>query len=98
MDGIARSCVFRNGECCSSFIRAVYDDIAFICTDLELTPFKQQIVAVAENVYLIADSTKIGDTSFANLGRISLVDALICDSNLSEDVKSKLKDMNVKII
>ena len=56
------------------------------------------MIRAAENVYLIADSTKIGDTSFANLGRISLVDALICDSNLSEDVKSKLKDMNVKII
>ena len=56
------------------------------------------MIRAAENVYLIADSTKIGDTSFANLGRISLVDALICDSNLPEDVKSKLKDMNVKII
>ena len=56
------------------------------------------MIRAAENVYLIADSTKIGDTSFANLGRISLVDALICDSNLHEDIKAKLKDMNVKII
>lgn len=78
---------------------------AGISKDLQLTypsisdlVVKSAMIRAAENVYLIADSTKIGDTSFANLGRISLVDALICDSNLPEDIKAKLKDMNVKII
>ena len=56
------------------------------------------MIRSADNVYLIADASKIGNTSFATLGRMSLVDALICDSSLSDDVRAKLKEMNVKVI
>lgn len=98
------------GELAANVFKSFHVKTCFLATagiskDLQLTypsvsdlVVKSAMIRAAENVYLIADSTKIGDTSFANLGRISLVDALICDSNLPEDVKSKLKDMNVKII
>ena len=98
------------GELAANVFKSFHVKTCFLATagiskDLQLTypsvsdlVVKSAMIRAAENVYLIADSTKIGDTSFANLGRISLVDALICDSNLPEEVKAKLKDMNVKII
>ena len=98
------------GELAANVFKSFHVKTCFLATagiskDLQLTypslsdlEVKSAMIRAAENVYLIADSTKIGDTSFANLGRISLVDALICDSNLPEDIKAKLKDMNVKII
>lgn len=98
------------GELAANVFKSFHVKTCFLATagiskDLQLTypsisdlVVKSAMIRAAENVYLIADSTKIGDTSFANLGRISLVDALICDSNLPEDIKAKLKDMNVKII
>ena len=98
------------GELAANVFKSFHVKTCFLATagiskDLQLTypsvsdlVVKSAMIRAAENVYLIADSTKIGDTSFANLGRISLVDALICDSNLHEDIQAKLKDMNGKII
>lgn len=98
------------GELAANVFKSFHVKTCFLATagiskDLQLTypslsdlVVKSAMIRSAENVYLIADSTKIGNTSFATLGRMSLVDALICDSNLSDDVRSKLKEMNVKVI
>lgn len=81
------------------------DSTAGISKDFQLTypslsdlVVKSAMIRSAENIYLVADSDKIGNTSFATLGRISLVDALISDNNLGKEVVQKLKEMNVKVI
>ena len=56
------------------------------------------MIRAAKTVYLLADSSKFGYSSFASLGRISLVDAIICDDKIPDNVRAKLKEMSIGII
>src|SRR5690606_26198580 len=45
---------------------------------------KKAMVDAAEVAYLVADSTKIGRTSFASLGAMSLIGFLVTDAEIEE--------------
>ena len=59
---------------------------------------KKAMIDSSDIVYLVADSTKIGKSSFASLGALSLIDYLITDSNISEENISVLKNNEIKLI
>ncbi len=59
---------------------------------------KTAMIESAEKVYLVADSSKIGVSAFASLGAISLVNALITDSNITDDKFEMLKMQQIEII
>jgi DeoR/GlpR family transcriptional regulator of sugar metabolism len=59
---------------------------------------KRAMIESAHEVYLVADSSKVGKSSFASLGALSLVDFLITDSNISEADSLMLKNNDIKII
>ena len=59
---------------------------------------KSAMIRAAEKVYLLADSSKLGYSSFASLGRINLIDTLITDSKLPEDKLQMLKDMKIEVL
>ncbi|MBD1434975.1 DeoR/GlpR transcriptional regulator [Sphingobacterium sp. DN00404] len=59
---------------------------------------KKAMVEAAELTYLVADSTKIGKTSFASLGAMSLIDFLITDADIQEAHKNMFKDHEIEII
>lgn len=59
---------------------------------------KRAMIEVSDMVYLVADSTKIGKSSFASLGALSLVDCIITDSNITEADKKLFHDFDVKYI
>lgn len=59
-------------------------------------PVKKAMIDVSDKVYLVADSTKIGTSSFASLGALSLVDHIITDSNITEDAQQLFRDFDVK--
>ena len=42
-------------------------------------------------IFLVADSSKIGNCSFASLGSISLVHTLITDNHIDEETIKKTK-------
>ena len=46
---------------------------------------KRAMIASAEKVYLVADSSKIGTRSFSSLGEIELIHALITDDGISDE-------------
>jgi DeoR/GlpR family transcriptional regulator of sugar metabolism len=46
---------------------------------------KKAMIDVADTVYLVADSTKIGKGALASLGALSLIDYIITDSGISKD-------------
>ena len=78
---------------------------AGISSDMQLTypslsdlVVKSAMIRAAEKVYLLADSSKLGYSSFAALGRINLIDSLITDENLPEDKLQTLKDMNIEVL
>ena len=56
------------------------------------------MIESAGKVYLVADCSKIGISAFASLGSVSLVDAIITDSTITEEDFERLKELEVEII
>ncbi len=78
---------------------------AGISSDMRLTypsmndlVVKSAMIEVADKVYLVADSSKIGVSAFASLGSISLVHTIITDSKIPEEELKKLRKMNLEVI
>ncbi|NDV83871.1 DeoR/GlpR family DNA-binding transcription regulator [Bacteroides sp. 51] len=61
-----------------------YPSISDICV-------KRAMIESANEVYLVADSSKIGLNSFASLGALSLINLLITDSTISKENEEMLK-------
>lgn len=58
---------------------------------------KSAMIKSSDEVYLVADSSKIGVSSFASLGSISLVKTLITDKKITIESINKIKEKNVEI-
>jgi DeoR/GlpR family transcriptional regulator of sugar metabolism len=59
---------------------------------------KKAMIDAAETTYLVADSTKIGKSSFASLGALSLIDYVITDPEISERDKRIFEDNEIQLI
>lgn len=98
------------GDLAAQVFKGVHVDKLFLATagisnDMMLTypshsdlVVKTAMIRAAGSVYLVADSSKIGNASFASLGQISLVDAVITDSQLTPKHRELLENMKVDII
>ena len=70
---------------------------AGISPDMSLM-VKSAMIKAAEEVILVADSSKIGISAFASLGSISMVNSFITDSNISEENIEKMKEKNINLL
>lgn len=61
-------------------------------------PVKKAMIESSDKVYLVADSSKIGRSSFATLGPLSLVDDIITDNGVSENNFEMFLKNNVKCV
>ncbi|MBQ8072047.1 MAG: DeoR/GlpR transcriptional regulator [Bacteroidales bacterium] len=98
------------GEMAAQAFKSVHVSKCFLATagissDMLLTypslsdlVVKSAMIRAAEKVYLLADSSKLGYSSFASLGRINLIDTLITDKNLPEEKLNTLKEMNIEVL
>jgi len=68
-----------------------YPGISDICV-------KRAMIESANEVFLVADSTKIGKNAFASLGAVSLIDYLITDSKIKPEDFEWLKTYDVKFV
>jgi DeoR/GlpR family transcriptional regulator of sugar metabolism len=59
---------------------------------------KKAMIKAADEVYLVADSSKIGERSFCTLGGLELVDVLITDGGISDKHRAQVEEAGVKII
>lgn len=59
---------------------------------------KSAMIASSDKVFLVADSSKIGISAFANLGPASLINTFITDSNISEENVAKFCDLGVEVV
>jgi DeoR/GlpR family transcriptional regulator of sugar metabolism len=59
---------------------------------------KKAMISAAETTYLVADSTKIGKSSFASLGALSLIDYIITDAGIQEKYKNLLNENEIELI
>ncbi len=59
---------------------------------------KKAMIDAADTTYLVADSTKIGRSSFASLGALSLIDYIITDAGIEEKHKEVFHDNEIGLI
>lgn len=59
---------------------------------------KRAMIDSADEVYVVADSTKIGKTSFAALGGLELIDCLITDSGITEQERGAFESRGIKVV
>ena len=59
---------------------------------------KSAMIKSADQAYLAADSSKVGISSLANLGSISLIQTIITDNKISNESIEKIRRKNVNII
>src|ERR1700744_5672043 len=59
---------------------------------------KKAMIDAAETTYLVADSTKIGKSSFASLGALSLINYVITDPDISERDRQIFRDNEIELI
>lgn len=76
----------------------ISDELKLTYPSLSDLVVKAAMINAAEKIFLVADSSKIGVSAFANLGSVSLVDAIITDNNIPETAKEKLKEEGVKVL
>ena len=68
-----------------------YPGISDICV-------KRAMIESANEIYLVADSSKIGKNAFASLGALSLIDYLITDAKIKVEDKEWLKTYDVQFL
>ncbi|MDR3211932.1 MAG: DeoR/GlpR family DNA-binding transcription regulator [Planctomycetota bacterium] len=61
-------------------------------------PMKRAMITAAKEVFLVADSTKMGCVAFANLGSIELVHHLITDSGISRPYRELFESRGIDVI
>jgi DeoR/GlpR family transcriptional regulator of sugar metabolism len=98
------------GDIAAATIKGIHVNKCFLATagisaDMQLTypslsdlVVKSTMIRAADKVYLLADSSKIGVSSFATLGRLSLIDTLITDSKITPEQAEAIRDLKVEVI
>ena len=98
------------GEKAAEFFKDVYASKLFLATggisfDAGLTYpgfndlyVKEAMIKVAKEVFLLADSSKIGKVSFASLGGLDLIHTFITDSSITDEDRRRFEDMGVKVV
>lgn len=59
---------------------------------------KRAMVKAASKVYLLADSTKIGRTSFSSLGPVDIIHCLVTDEGISRSDKAEFERRGIDVI
>ena len=98
------------GDMAAATFKGIHVNKCFLATagispDLQLTypslsdlVVKSAMIRASDKVYLVADSSKIGITSFASLGRLSLIDTIITDSKISPSQIEAIRDLKVDLL
>lgn len=99
-----------SGEKAAEFFQDMYASKLFLATggissDAGLTYpgfndlyVKKAMIKAAKEVFLLADSTKIGRISLASLGGLELIDYFITDSFIKEGDRRQFEALGVKVI
>lgn len=98
------------GEKAAEFFSDVYASKLFLATagisfDAGLTYpgfsdlyVKKAMIKAATEVFLLADSTKIGKVSLASIGGLDLIHTFITDTSIADEDRRRFEDMGVKVI
>jgi DeoR family fructose operon transcriptional repressor len=65
--------------------------------NIDQAQVKEALVAAADEVILLADSSKLGKASFVKFAELAQVDLLITDSGISAETLSELEQMGINV-
>jgi DeoR/GlpR family transcriptional regulator of sugar metabolism len=77
---------------------AIYLEAGLTYPSLADIPVKRAMIAAAETVILVADSTKIGARSFSALGGLELVHTLVTDEDIKDADRAAIIGPGVNVI
>lgn len=98
------------GQMSADIIKTLHANKLFLATagisaDLQLTypslsdlVVKQAMIESSDQVFLVADSSKIGVSAFASLGPVTLANFFITDSMITEEQLEKMKESGINIL
>ena len=66
--------------------------------NLEDTLVKKVMIANADQVIVVADSSKLGETCFATIGPLSMVDTLVTDAAAPPEIVERLRSGGIEVI
>jgi DeoR/GlpR family transcriptional regulator of sugar metabolism len=66
--------------------------------NLEDAQVKKALVASADEIVVVADSSKLGRTTFASVASLSVVDVLITDAAVSPEFVDALRQRDIQVI
>lgn len=91
--------VLDNISCSKLFlgVDGIDFDYGLSTTSLEEAQLNQKMLASAQKVIVLADSTKFGKKSFAKICEVSDINEIITDSGISTSNKKKLEAKGVKV-
>jgi DeoR/GlpR family transcriptional regulator of sugar metabolism len=109
--GIARPSVFSlQGSQVESFVKGLRVDMTFLGADaihsdqtvtnvnFEEVPIKQAMLHAAEQVFLLADSTKFEKTGFVKVCDLSEINAIITDSGIPQHKLAQYKSLGLNVV
>lgn len=79
-------------------VDAISLDGAMYANDIRTAKVSQKIRDRAEQTYVLADHSKIGRMGFMQYGSLQQTNALITDSGIKDEDKSRLEKLGVKVI
>jgi DeoR/GlpR family transcriptional regulator of sugar metabolism len=98
------------GEKAASFFSDIHVDKLFLAAagvsfEAGLTypgfndlPVKEAMIHSARQVILLADSTKIGRSAFAALGKIELLDTIVTDAGISGEDIRRFEQLGIQVV
>jgi DeoR family fructose operon transcriptional repressor len=66
--------------------------------NIEMAKIKEKMIEIADQVYLLVDSSKLGETSFVRFAEIGDIDVLITDTGIQPKMMEKLQSQNIRVV
>lgn len=97
--GAYASQILENISCSKLFlgVDGIDFDYGLSTTSLEEAQLNQKMIASAQKVIVLADSSKFSKKSFAKICTLSDIDEIITDGGISLATKKKLEEKGVKV-
>jgi Transcriptional regulators of sugar metabolism len=98
------------GEHAGAFLKGVHVDKVFLATagislksgltypSISDICVKRAMIESGDEIFVLADSSKIGSSSFASLGAMSLISHIITDKEISKEKLNQFKEFEVDFI
>ena len=91
--------ILENVSCSKLFlgVDGIDFDYGLSTTSLEEAQLNKKMLASAQKVIVLADSTKFGKKSFAKICEVNDINEIITDSGISSSNKNKLEERGIKV-